>query len=142
MIPVRVTKERDDALQDVSEICNEYGDDICIYVRGESNITRDKYNSIIKEELSKDVKYNFKAYPIERTPNQKQMEKAGIREKCEAIVWISMLNYLNYGLDFDFLEDEKIMVTVDGNDYGIRDKNKISQHGDQYAYITIGIYRK
>ena len=143
-ISTGVIKERDDALTDVSELVNEYGEEIEIYVRSESNVTRDKYNSIVESDFITipDVTYKFKAFPIEHNPNRAMLEKAGIREQCESIAWLSSKDLISRGLDFDKLENEKITFIVDGNNYGIRDKVKNVHYADAHLYWVFGLFKK
>jgi len=142
-IPIGVQLERDQALQDVSEIINEYGNDVVLYVHGETGVTRDKYGSIIAQATTgTGTIFYLKAYPVDHRPNRIQMEKAGIREACECIIWFSMLDITTAGLSFDEMESEKITVTVDGNDYKLSEKAKVNPYGDAFLYLTMGLSKK
>lgn len=143
MIPKRVSHERDQAMLDVSMIVNEYGEDVILYGRCEDAITRDKYGSIIYSQVEGfPPRFDLKAYPVDHQPNRQQMEKAGIREQCEAIVWFSMKDIIDKGLTFDGIGVQTYTMTIDGNDYGIRDKAKVNPYGDQHLYLTIGVFKK
>jgi len=141
-VSTRVNFEKWHALKDVSDIVNEYGEDVTIIIRGEGDVTRDKYNSITKQSTSVDLTYNLKAKPVDHNPNRQQMEKAGIREDCQSIVWFAMKDLLDRKLDFDKIENEKVTVVLDGNDYGIREKNKAVDFADEHLYFTMGLFKK
>lgn len=143
-IPCGVALERDHALLDVSQVVNEYGDDVTMYVRSESMITRDKYNSIVSGSLATTAppKYALKAYPIDRQPNRQMMEKAGIREQCDAIIWFATYDLTNAGIIFDSLECEKMMIVVDGNEYGVSEKGLVSDFANVHLYTVFGLFKR
>jgi hypothetical protein len=128
---------------DVSNIINEYGEDVILYERGEAEITRDKYNSIISSQSEGfPPQYNFKCYPIDHQPNRQQMEKAGIREQCECIAWFAMKDIIDNGLSFDGIDSIRYSVIIDNNEYGIRDKGRVEDFADEHLYLTLGLYKK
>jgi len=142
-IPISVVLERNHALQDVSDICREYGEDVTIYIRYESDVTRDKYNSLKQTSFAvAPVKHELKANPVDHTPNKQTMEKAGIREDCQCIIYFSTKDLIDRELNFDTIENEKITIIIDGNEYGIRDKGKAVSYADAHLYTTIGLFKK
>lgn len=143
-IPIRVQLERDQALIDVSAIVNEYGEDIVVYIRGESDVTRDKYKSLkrVSFATTTPVQYSLKAYPVEHSPNRMMMEKAGIREQCECIAWFATKDLTDNSLSFDFIENEKVTIIIDGNDYGVSEKGKAVLYADAHLYTTFGLFKK
>lgn len=141
-IPIGVQLERDQSLQDVSEIVNEYGEDIKLYIFDEVDLTRDKYNSVKKENITTPKTLLLKAFPIENNPNQRQMEKAGIKEQCESIAWLSMKDITDNGLTFDTLDVTRYRVSIDNNNYEIKEKNRAVHYADAHLYITLGLFKK
>ena len=141
MIPVGVQLERDGALVDVENIINEYGEDVVFRVRGESDVTRDEYNSIKTSAVTVDVKYELKAFPIEYQPNQKQVEKAGLRERHYCQMWTATKSWTDRGLDFEQIDIKKTTCIIKGMRYEIKEKSYISSFGDVNLYVTFGLNR-
>jgi hypothetical protein len=142
MVPVRVQKERDDALKDVSDIVNEYGEEITLIVREESNISRDKYGSIKCAQVVPALEYKFKALPVDHNPDSRKMEKAGIREECNVIAWISMKDVLDKGLDYGKIDAGRFNVIIHGETYNITEKGKAGEYADEHLYITLGLAKR
>ena len=71
---IGVDLERDTALLDTKWMIDERGEKINIYERGESNVTRGKYNSIKVKETDT-VELTINALP-QLNPTEKQLEKA------------------------------------------------------------------
>lgn len=139
-IPCGVSLELLDALTEVKNQCDEYGDTVYLYLRGESNIIRDDYNSI-KTPLTV-TPYAFNAFPIIPSPNQYQMEKAGIFEKVETIIYLANLDFMNNNISIDNVEALRSTIVFQGETYLIKDKTTNSSFANNYLYITLGLDKK
>lgn len=133
--------DRLNALDDVSDIINERGDLIHFIFRTESDVTRDGYNSINKRDQN--TVLAFRAFPVEFQPSEKRLEKAGIKENVDVLIYTSMKDWLNYGIDFNDIEmATRNTVKLQGNIYEIRAKGLMSQFNDTYLYVTFGLNKK
>lgn len=142
-IPIRITHEQWGALVDVQNTVNEYGDDVTVDFRGETDITRDKYNSIVQNVgVATPPRYELKAWPVEYQPNRKQVEKAGLREDCQVTVWLATKDLLDRNISFDGIETEKMSVFLDGNEYGVNEKGKAMIFANIHLYITLGLFKR
>ena len=129
------------ALNDIKGIVDERGGAIKIILRDEADVTRDKYNSIKKRAQNTVLEFN--AYPIDFSPSQRQLEKAGLRESSDVTVWTAMLDWNNNGVTFEDIEfSGKTTVQLNGVTYEVREKNVVSQIGNVYGYLTLGLFKK
>lgn len=134
------------AKRDVQLETNKYGKTVVLYLRDESKVTRDKYNSVISQTWT--AKHTLKAFPYQTNPSEKQLEKAGIFEKVDAIAWFAIKDFEDKGIgETDILIDDatdivRSTVTVDGGSYTIKQKNLASPLGDNYLYIVLGLNKK
>jgi hypothetical protein len=132
--------ERNCILADVKNICDERGDIVQMIFRGESNVTRDSYNSIAQRAQT--PKYFFRCYPVEHNPSIRQLEKAGLREASECVAYFAMKDFITYGIDFNDLDMARVTVKLQGNDYEIKEKGMSLQVNDTFGYITLGLFKK
>jgi hypothetical protein len=133
--------ERISGQADIKSIVDERGEVLKIISRSESDVTRDKYNSI--KSRAQNTVFFLKSYPVVFTPTSKQLEKAGIKEKCDVLIYTAYLDWSNNDLEF---EDIEIMgrttIMIRGNEYEIREKNVEVQLTDSFGYITMGLSKK
>lgn len=139
---IGVYQEMMDALTDVKNVIDERGTIIQFILRQEQNINRDDYNSI-KKKSNTDTKYFLRTYPVEFRPNQKRLEKAGLREECDVLVWTAMLDWINAGINFsDIILNLNHSIILEGETYEIRDKALVSQFADTFLYLTLGAFKR
>ncbi len=124
-------------LADVKQVIDEWGSSVIIQLRQEPEITRDKYNSLKKRGTPTTI--TLKAYPVEYNPNEYQLEKAGLRENVEVIIYTAFLDYSNNSVGFGDIEIKRSTVILEGQRYEIRDKKKFGQIQDTWLYIVLGL---
>jgi hypothetical protein len=136
-----VRMERCMAMRDVKSVVDERGDILKIIIRAEKDVSRDAYNSVQKRDQERVI--FMKAFPIETRPSDKQLEKAGIREKTDLTAWTASMDWINAGIGFDGIEfATRTTVVWQGNVYEIRDKGLVNQIGDSFLYITLGLVKR
>ena len=125
----------------------EYGQPVILHIRGESNVTRDDYGSIIDRKTDT-VTMIQNAATIDYQPNKYQMEKAGLRQECGATVWIAMQDFIDKGLDFDDIETKRMTIDImatpgesNGTAYEVTEKSRAGAFGNGYLYVTFGVRR-
>ena len=145
--PDGVLLEYDHALYDAQAWAREYGIAVVIHVRGEPNVSRDDYNSIAGRP-SDSVTLTLNAASVEYQPTRYKLEKAGLREECDATVWVAMQDLTDNGLAFDDLEVKRMTVDLqaipgesNGNRYEIREKSRAGAFGPGFVYVTLGLRR-
>ncbi len=125
------------SLADIKNIVDQYGIAIIIQLRNEPEITRDKYNSLKKRGTPDTI--SCRAYPIDYSPSEYQLEKAGLRLNTEVMIHTAMLDYINNSVDFSDIEIKRSTVILESNRYEISSKNKIGQVQDSWLYIVLGL---
>jgi hypothetical protein len=130
--------ERDNALQDVQNEVEIYGNEIKLRIRDESTIDRDSYNSIKQRDLpASDI--IVKADPIISNPSQYQIEKAGLREMVDIMAYVPMKSLTDKAIEFEDIDMIRSSVILDGIKYWIKDKAKHSQFLDTFLYVILGL---
>ena len=138
---VGVYHERNCALIDAKAIIDERGDLVQFFYRKESNVSRDRYGSIKKRDV--DTKYNIRAYPVQFNPSEKELEKAGIREKAEVVIYTAMKDWIDNSISFeDFPLKTLNTVRLQGQAYEVRNKGLANQMNDTYLNISFGLFKR
>lgn len=142
------------ALKEVAAIVCEQGTTVVYIKRGESDIKRDSLHAIDARSLT--TRYKFKAYPVERQPNRKTLERAGIKEDVDTIVFIPLAMFVEAGLirtpvdeeastlgeDFSKIEMIRSTVILDGSEWKIRDKGLSGRIAGIPIYVTFGLQQQ
>jgi len=129
-----------EALKDIQNIVNDNGMFIQLKFRDESNIVRDKLNSI--KARSRETTLNLKANPVQFDPTVDQIELAGFLEQHDLIAWFSRKDFLDNGYDFNDIDETRDTAIVMDETYIITGKNKRIQMGNDYLYYVIGLSKK
>lgn len=145
--PAAVQFEYQNALLDTQAMEWEYGQGVSIHIRGEDEITRDTYGSIVSRPLDLYTMVQ-NAAEISYQPTRKQLEKAGLREETDAIIYVAMQDFIDKGLSFDDLEIKRMSIDihaipgeVNGTRYEVKEKSRAGAFGNGYLYITFGLRR-
>jgi hypothetical protein len=134
------------ALSDVQEQACIMGTPVTYIYRKESNVQRDALGTIKQRSL--ETRYDFYSFPVERYPDYKKLERAGLREGVEVIVYLPMATFFEYGLirqdrqlgsDFASLEIIRSTVLVDGSEFKIKDKGLFGRLSWVPLYVTLGL---
>jgi len=139
-ISIGVQNERDHALCDVQNIVNEYGAPLVLTVRNETNVTRGKYGGIQKRATT--TTHNLKSYPVQFSPTQQQLEKAGLREETTAVLYLAMKDITDLGYTYRTIDINRSTIVMYDERYEIREKSRSSQFADTFLYVTLGIYKR
>lgn len=140
-ILLEATEHRQDAL----DLSMQYGTPIQIRLRKESDVSRDKLNSIKQKDITNDI--STYALPVERQPDRKKLEKAGIREDVDVIVYTPILAWIKLGYikdatigkDFTAIDIIRSTIILDGSEWKIADKGLSTRIGQYPLYITFGL---
>jgi len=132
--------ERDNALLDVQLEVDIYGEEIKLRLRDETKIDRDSYSSIKQRDLPAS-EIVVKVYPVTFNPNQHQIEKAGLREMVDVMVYLPMKNLTDNSYEFEDIEMIRSSVILRGIKYWIKDKTYSSQFLDSFLYVLLGLRR-
>jgi hypothetical protein len=142
-----VQAEYVNALIDTQALEAEQGQPVQINYRLEGQVTRDSYGSIIARAAGSIVMVQ-NAATITYQPVRRELEKAGLREECEILVYVAMQDFIDQGLTFDDLEIKRMTIDVgaipfenNGNRYEVKEKAKAVSFGNGYLYITFGLKR-
>ena len=130
------------ALKDARDILRELGKPIKIQLHVEQKITRDKFNSIKNRGTITTPEITFYSYPLKFNPTEKELDRAGIRERTQVLAKTAMLDWNEAGYTMDTLKDlnsVRATVVIEGAKYEIRDSVLESQFVDTYLYVLIGL---
>ena len=141
--------ERDCILQDIKDEVDERGDHVYIDLRDEEDLTKDRYrNNVLKSQLRAGRLF-LRAYPVEFRPSIYRLEKAGLRQETDCVIWTSMQDWIQAGIDFDNIEmrenpieeikNQRFSVKLQGSTWAIKEKALVLQVNDTFAYITLGL---
>ncbi len=130
-----------EALKDVQQVVNNEGLLVEIIFRDEANVTRDDYKSI-KTRAQTPGKYYLKSFPVIENPTEKQIEKAGLREMAGCIMWFSWKDFIDNSITDGMIDITRSTVKYNGATYAIRQKNLVSQFGNNFLYLTLGLDKK
>lgn len=131
-----VYEERLSAMLDAKNQIEERGEIVEFIIRNESGVTRDIYGSIQKRAES--ARYIFRAFPVDFAPSDKQLEKAGIREKMDVLIYCNALDFILAGIDIDAIDLIRVTIKIRGNTYQLKEKSNYGQFADSYIYSTFG----
>lgn len=130
------------ALLDAQLHCREYGQPVQIRVRDEGNITRDDYKSIRRRSTVMDLDRTFYAFPVEYSPSQRKLEKGGLKESSDVMIYTARQDWLDESLDFEQIDMTRTSVIIEGTTFEIREKSRVNQIGTGFVYISFGLVRR
>ena len=125
--------------QDAKELIDEYGDEVKFYLRSESNVTRDKYNSLENVSATEDLLLTTDTFPIVDSPTNKQLEKAGLTEKADLMITTAMKCWLDASIDVNNIDLIRMTVVVDNITYRAKEKSHSVQIANGYIYLNFGL---
>jgi len=138
-LPVGVELEQINALQDAADYLYERGVDIDIYVVDETDISRDKYNSV-KKRTPEYV--TLHAFPVVYNPTDDQLKEAGIREQVDLMITVATKHLTDNSLSYKLLDTGRFEIGYDGNVYSIKDKNQKNHFSHVYLNVVLGLSKK
>lgn len=145
--PGAVNLEYQHGLLDAQAMEMEYGKPVVIHVRGEAGVVRDGYGDIIGRPTDK-VTMTQNAATIDYQPTKYQLEKAGLQQSCDVLVWVAAQDFIDNGLAFDDLETKRMTIDiqaifgeVNGNAYEVKEKARAGSFANGYLYVTFGLTR-
>jgi len=137
-IPTYKYIQQCEAKKVVSDIIAKEGMLINISLRGESDVVRDSYKSIKERKDTADIW--LKSYPIQESPTNEQIEKAGLREtNIGTILYFAVADIEALGYSVNDIDLARSTLKYMGTTYAIREKGYQSQFGNIYLYFTLSI---
>lgn len=133
-------QEKEDALKDIQNSINEYGESFDVIIRTEGDLVRDDYGGI--KQKSPTTKFSIKAFPIIPSPTSDQLEHAGLKEKVDVVLYTAKKDWADNSYTFNDIDRERCTVKYQGETYEIKDKTKYSQFLNDYLYYNLGITKK
>ena len=136
------------ALNDIKCVAVEWGATVKFRIRKESQIVRDDYNSIKRFNNTESgespiaTELVMKAYPINYNPSQRDLDKSGLKERTEVILYTPRQYWIDASLGIDDIDMERTTVILDDCTYEIRDKARNSQFREDFLYYVFGINKK
>jgi len=136
-----VTLEKNCALIDSKHEIDERGMAISYYPRGESNIQRDKYNSI-KRKSSVTAK-TMRAFPVNYNPIDDDLRKAGLREKVDVMIYTAMKDWIDLSIDPEIdIDTTRGSIVINNRSYIIKEIGFANHFYDVFLNVTFGLVRR
>jgi len=132
-----VSLEQQTAQLDAYKIAKEYGAPVTLNVRAESNVVRDRYNSIEARPSAQSV--TVSCFPITYAPTERDLVRAGLKEMADVVVYVPVYAMDQAGLGYDQIDLTRSSVVVDGRTLRLREKARASQFGTVWLYYTLGL---
>jgi hypothetical protein len=123
----------------VYAVCKTYGVPVELFFESEANLIRDEYGSIVSRSTS--TSKSFLCHPVEVNPSQKSMEKVGIRETVDILIYLSTYEWTLQGLGYKDLDLIRGMGAVLGENYKLEHRKLYSNFAGDYIYIVLGAVR-
>lgn len=140
---VGVYLERNYALADTKFYVDERGDVVEIYLRKEGDVVRDSYNSIQKRQTNSAFHKFFRTFPVQYSPSTQQLEKAGIKENADVVIYTAFKDWLDAGLGVNDIDiSGRLTCIMQGETFEIKAKGMKDQFNDVFLYITLGLFKK
>jgi hypothetical protein len=143
-----VRQERNDALVDIEQMCRERGEEITLILNDEVNVDRGKYGGIEQRHAGQTL--TLYAYPVEYAPSIRRLEKAGLREECNALCYLPSMSFKRLGIEFDNLtiggaegiDVRRSWAVVAGEKFEVREKAKVGPFSDYFEYWTLALFKR
>lgn len=133
--------------QDALDAAMQYGTPVTFRPRKESDVSRDSLGTIKKKSIT--PTFETWALPVERQPDARKLEKAGVREIVDVLIYTPIQSWIDAGLvedstlgiDFSRIDTIRDTVLLDGEEFKIADKALSTRVGKFPVYITFGLKR-
>jgi hypothetical protein len=143
---IGVSLEAKNALLDTKQAIDIRGNEIFIHFKSDVP-NRDRYNSIEKRNYNTK---SIKAYPIDKNPSVYTLEKLGIREDIDLLVYTATQDWININKGIKDIDSivEEISLNIDQKNnentelYIIKDFKEVNQFSRVYLNIVLGLTRK
>lgn len=132
-----MTFESEHALRDVQAKANEYGTLVRFFDEDESSIRRSRYNSIKSHSVPSGINTIY-ALPVDNNPSKYTLEKIGLSEDTQLVLYTPMQSWIDEGLTIDDIDMVRWKMEVHGIEYKITTKKEYDQFGDVFLYIVLG----
>jgi len=132
------------ALRDARNDIHENGTLIYFINRNESQISRDKYNSIQSRTSGNDGFINSNVIPIyanniQIAPNRRELEKAGLTEVVEISFQTARLDWIEIGIDFNEIDKLRPTIKMLDSEYEIKEKGLSEQYLSNFLFVNFGV---
>lgn len=133
--------EKESALADAKWVIDERGVTIIYYPRTETEIGRDKYNSLNKKSIvSVADSITMKAFPVTYSPLDDDLKKAGLREVVDVLIYTSMQDWIDNDINpEEDIEDIRDSIVLRGRTYSIKDFGFANHFSDTFLNVTFGL---
>lgn len=135
-----VLQEKIDALIDSQAHILEYGDGITFYPRGEEDVSRDKYNSLKSKEDSISY-YTMNAFPIQFNPIEKELNKAGLREIVDLLIYTAMQDWIDLSIVPREIDIIRSTIVYQSETYKIKEIGFTNHFSDTFLNVTFGLIK-
>lgn len=142
-----VSRDACEALRDVQQVANDFGTPVTIRQRVEADVSRGALGAVkIRSIVPTMTVY---AYPVDRSPDKRALEKAGLRDEAECVIYTPMKSWSdagaidlgNLGPSIAALDVTRTTVIMDGTEWKVSDKGLAGRVGSTPLHVTLGLRR-
>jgi len=143
---VSMLSERDAALLEVQRQVKMYCiTPLMVFLHGETGIVRDTYQSIAQFTQAGGIVIN--AWPIIYDPNQRELDRAGVYERCDRLAWTPMKDWIDAGIEFSAIDTLRSTAVIYNSDdvaleHKIRYKQRATRFADTDLHIVLGLTKR
>lgn len=129
------------AMSQVQRVVNQRGVDITILEPSESQVVTNAYGDKVSKRQGNPL--TLKAFPITENPTEREVEKAGFKDRVDLIVYTSSKDWREiHSKEFSELKTPHMEIQYNGGSYEVKQANRHSQFENEFLYIVFGGIRK
>jgi len=134
--------EKELALKDFNDPVQEIGEVLTFELNNESNVSRDRLNSIQQTNKASPLILEIKAFPINMSPTRRELIESGIKKEVDILIHTANQEWKDKGIEFENIDIIRTRVRFRKGQYQIKEKALVSQFSDEFLYITFGLLKR
>lgn len=133
--------EKSHALEDSKHEIDERGMSISYYARTETNVERDRYDSLKRKTAVTAI--TMKAFPVTYNPIDDDLRKAGLREKVDIMIYTAMQDWIDNTIEPETeIDSTRASIVIRGRTYAIKEIGFANHFYDTFLNVTFGLVRR
>lgn len=134
------------ALNDIKCNAQEWGLAVSYNPRTAATVVKDRMGTVKRynndAESPAVTALSLYAFPVIFNPSTRDVEKAGLRERYEVIIYTPRLYWAEASITFDNIQVEPSTFTIQGNTYEIKEKNQANHLRTDFLQYVFGLHKK
>lgn len=132
-----------EVLCEAQSACADIGATVKFVIRGESDITRDDFQSMKKLKPAAAATYSICAMNIQHQPDRHRLERAGLVLPAEVLIFTPTKAWIDLTVDYRDIDIRRTTVTLGVQQYRIKEKSRAQVVVDIVPlYYTFGLVQE